>query len=1252
MDDVKRTVLVAALSAYADLLAKNTAQLDLEQGKGKGKASDNDVDLTVEIRNQIKLCSELTDSITDATSSKDIARTFEPAGVASNSLEDEHESWERLKGVLKESPANVGPSFSGPQRSYVVDKEPYTNPFTGLPVVPETGYEAGPSDRPPPPLREPPRSHPTVSTQAFPIPVEPTRELPGLPPLSLLLPLEPPSKAPIRPPKPLHLQSLPLPPRPAPTCSATLPPQIPAPPPLPLSPSGPQQPQQGLTASATSPEHGLTRGSNVEQKLATTEQQNDILPSQLYHPLADTSSISPYEQPLISSPHPFDLGTAIQDSSGGVPGDGDHIPNAAHVSTKSLLPEINLLVLAFLQKNTYLRHIAELASKALKAAGSVMNITRTSPAHQPQSLGPQEVVDMPVERSAKLPAEPTVEPADCTPGSGDTYISNASIIGNPQRQVSQEILPPAYDTLSHTSRKSSSASVSSTAESSIWTPSGTSVLSLVSPSTSTNSGDQHYSTSAATPSTAPPVPKLQNRSSWTPTSPTVASPQMSVSSQLPPNIASGVKRSSTWTPTTSLQRRALSQLPPNINPSVKESSSRIPTLPTVASPQESSSPPLPNVTLGVKKSDTWAPTTSSQMSSPSPYQTHPGLTNDPRLSEPSSQQRQDPTQSTQLEFPKGTTPINLNEPLSPPSPSIAPGIKESSSRTPDPPIVTSPQRGTSPLPSSYVTPGVQKSGTWAPTTSLQRSVSSPLSSTITPCTGGSSSKTPTPQIATSPQGCTLFPPSSSVTPSVQKCSTLAPATSPQRSVPSPLSSNIAPGIKESSRGTPSPQIATSPQGSILSSPGVRESNPWAPNTSKRSVSPSLPPDITPSVKEGSTLAPSAASPSKRTSNPFLTSPAATFGTPPDGQVAVRTTFDNRLHRVNTNSKAWERSSVPSLASPSINTNPNQRTSYTRVRQSAASPPLNPPGLHNPRSSPLAADEAFARSLQLEEYRELQMERDLLLAYSIANGTAVDGDVELAYFMSQETATLIASTDAVAASPHFPGPSAHANCDPWDIDRETLQTQCGWLEAREFEMEFSSEDAAIRASLSEAKRLQAEFDKEVQDEEAWDDWKKNNIEECIICGDEQHREELSWPCEHGYCDSCLQEGFKNALVSKTPLKCCKKALSTEDCLGLSAEFVAEYERMMLEFSTRNPMYCCNAQCANFLPPQVIVGDIGTCEKCGSRTCRHCRRQAHPGTFCQEDKETEAVKDLARKKGWKTCPGCNHLIEPISATHPKR
>ncbi|KAH0548071.1 hypothetical protein GP486_008189, partial [Trichoglossum hirsutum] len=174
MDGAKRNVLVAALSAYAESLAKNSEQLGLEQGKGKGKVLGYDVDLSAEIQNQLNICGELTDTIVDAASGEDIVRAFGPAEVASRPPKDGHEALEGLGESLDKGPATKSqtgddwqtgpfqdinpwaialdqqtrPSIPEPQGSYV-DNEPYIDPFTGSLVVPETGFEPGPSNKPP-----------------------------------------------------------------------------------------------------------------------------------------------------------------------------------------------------------------------------------------------------------------------------------------------------------------------------------------------------------------------------------------------------------------------------------------------------------------------------------------------------------------------------------------------------------------------------------------------------------------------------------------------------------------------------------------------------------------------------------------------------------------------------------------------------------------------------------------------------------------------------------------------------------------------------------------------------------------------------------------------------------------------------------------------------------------------------------------------------------------------------------------------
>ena len=293
------------------------------------------------------------------------------------------------------------------------------------------------------------------------------------------------------------------------------------------------------------------------------------------------------------------------------------------------------------------------------------------------------------------------------------------------------------------------------------------------------------------------------------------------------------------------------------------------------------------------------------------------------------------------------------------------------------------------------------------------------------------------------------------------------------------------------------------------------------------------------------------------------------------------------------------------------------------------------------NSAFTEDEEFARRLQQEEYLEMQRERDLLLAHSLANGTADDGDVELANFMAREFEDLIATVGGTATAQQAAKELPHVDLSHWDMD--TQQTQLDLLYALELQNTLRTEDTADDAGWAAAMRLQDEFDQEAQNDEAWEEWKKTNIVECIVCGDEHHTEELLRPCEHGYCEGCLQAGFKNALDTKAPFKCCKKTLSVDECSGLGADFVTKYKELVLELTTKNPMYCCKASCAKFLPPQAIVGEVGTCKDCGTQTCRHCRKRTHPGVFCEEDQETKAVKELAMQKGWKTCPGCNHLIE---------
>jgi hypothetical protein len=474
------------------------------------------------------------------------------------------------------------------------------------------------------------------------------------------------------------------------------------------------------------------------------------------------------------------------------------------------------------------------------------------------------------------------------------------------------------------------------------------------------------------------------------------------------------------------------------------------------------------------------------------------------------------------------------------------------------------------------------------------------------------------------------------------------------------STNSSPGPQHNSTQTSSRASYTG-SNSKLQKSSSRISTPPIANSLQRSISSSTLPNITPRVKENSGRTHSATGLSTQTTKPFLIAGSAnpvvetqqghlgrrqTTNTAPSqrtksgnfagNQVTADAMLARGLPQDDSHSRGWKQPSTPFPKSPSPRQGRPEQNSHVQ-KLLPTSNQSSPPSSNNPWGDYLAADQAFARLLQLEEEQELQKERDMLLAYKVANGTADDGDRELAYFMYRESASLIESTNAV------PGSLAQASTDVWGMDHNTLNVQIDWLEAHELDKQLRAQSSADEASFLEAKRLQEQYDQEAKNEEAWEKWKGSNVGKCTSCLDEHAREELVRECEHGYCNGCLQDGFKAALDSRAPFKCCKKALHIKDCMGLSAEFVTEYEDMMLELSTPNPMFCSNVQCTKFLPPRAIVGDTGTCEKCSTKTCRHCRRQTHPGTFCAEDKETEAVKNLAKAKGWKTCPGCNHLIE---------
>ncbi|KAI5858352.1 hypothetical protein BZA05DRAFT_330219 [Tricharina praecox] len=155
-----------------------------------------------------------------------------------------------------------------------------------------------------------------------------------------------------------------------------------------------------------------------------------------------------------------------------------------------------------------------------------------------------------------------------------------------------------------------------------------------------------------------------------------------------------------------------------------------------------------------------------------------------------------------------------------------------------------------------------------------------------------------------------------------------------------------------------------------------------------------------------------------------------------------------------------------------------------------------------------------------------------------------------------------------------------------------------------------------------------------------------VSECVVCTEEYDKTDMIiLSCEHAYCVSvdCLKAPFNIALKDKKPFTCCSQRVD----IGLAGthitpEFVASYRLMLLELDTPNPLYCPAPNCSSFIPPAGIRGDTGSCPKCATAVCRHCRKASHSG-ICTEDKEGQMVRNLVKQQRWMECPKCKTVVE---------
>ena len=156
-----------------------------------------------------------------------------------------------------------------------------------------------------------------------------------------------------------------------------------------------------------------------------------------------------------------------------------------------------------------------------------------------------------------------------------------------------------------------------------------------------------------------------------------------------------------------------------------------------------------------------------------------------------------------------------------------------------------------------------------------------------------------------------------------------------------------------------------------------------------------------------------------------------------------------------------------------------------------------------------------------------------------------------------------------------------------------------------------------------------------------------VRQCVICRDYYRFYEVaSFPCQHHMCRECLVDLFTRLLSDQTlfPPRCCRDPIALDQCrFLLGSVLVGKYLAKKLEYETPNPTYCWQPTCSQFIPPQGIRDNVGTCVKCGVRTCVLCKGQAHVGTDCPQDMNAQIVLELAEREGWRRCYSCHRMVE---------
>ncbi|KAA8549496.1 hypothetical protein F0562_001180 [Nyssa sinensis] len=166
------------------------------------------------------------------------------------------------------------------------------------------------------------------------------------------------------------------------------------------------------------------------------------------------------------------------------------------------------------------------------------------------------------------------------------------------------------------------------------------------------------------------------------------------------------------------------------------------------------------------------------------------------------------------------------------------------------------------------------------------------------------------------------------------------------------------------------------------------------------------------------------------------------------------------------------------------------------------------------------------------------------------------------------------------------------------------------------------------------------------------------------------------CQHRYCFSCMKQHVEMKLLQgmlpKCPHEGCHSVLKIKSCKKfLTSELYVSMSQRIKEASipATEKVYCPYPRCSALMSKSEVLGKAANayagaqqtgaqkCTKCSGLFCLNCKVPWHSNMTCYDYKKLNPyscvgdamLKSLAKRKSWRQCVKCNHMIELLEGCH---